>query len=102
MDTAKLLASELVTNAVRHGEGMIRLRVDLDERRLLVEVMDEGTGFQHVVRGEDLPQAGGWGLGLVESESSHWGIRPGTTNVWFELAQPSPLARDQRARELTA
>jgi len=88
LDTAKLLISELVTNAVVHGEGSITMRVDLDHSRLLVEVIDEGTGFERAARGRSLPQNGGWGLKLVDSESSRWGIREGATHVWFELERP--------------
>lgn len=84
-DTAKLLASELVTNAVLHGQGTITVRADLDEDRLLVEVMDEGTGFERAVRDGDFEKTGGWGLALVDSESSRWGVQEGTTHVWFEL-----------------
>ncbi|HUA70919.1 MAG TPA: ATP-binding protein [Solirubrobacteraceae bacterium] len=46
LDTARLLVSELVTNAVIHGRGEITLRATLDEDRLLVEVIDEGRGFE--------------------------------------------------------
>lgn len=90
-DTAKLLASELVTNAVLHGRGTITVRADLDEDRLLVEVMDEGTGFERTVRDGDFEKIGGWGLGLVDSESSRWGVQEGATHVWFELDRSCPL-----------
>jgi anti-sigma regulatory factor (Ser/Thr protein kinase) len=88
LDTAKLLASELVTNAVVHGEGMITMRADLDEGRLRVEVIDQGSGFERVVQRRELSGYGGWGLMLVESESSCWGVREGMTHVWFELERP--------------
>ena len=98
-DTAKLLASELVTNAVLHGQGTIMVRADLDEDRLLVEVLDEGTGFERTARDGDFEKPGGWGLGLVDSESSRWGIQAGTTHVWFELDRIRPPAR---ARDATS
>jgi len=85
LDTAKLLTSELVTNAVVHGQGIITMRLDLDEGRLRVEVIDEGGGFERVVRGRELSGYGGWGLKLLESESSCWGVHEGRTHVWFEL-----------------
>ena len=68
------------------------MRVDLDQSRLLVGIIDEGTGFGRAVRKHKLPQNGGWGLKLVDSESSRWGIREGTAHVWFELERP-PRAR---------
>jgi anti-sigma regulatory factor (Ser/Thr protein kinase) len=87
---AKLLASELVTNAVLHGQGRIVLRGNLDGDRLLVEVIDEGSGFEHHLRRRDFEDVGGRGLSIVESESSRWGIHEGTTHVWFELERGGP------------
>lgn len=88
--TARLLVSELVTNAVRHGRGEITLRAQLFEDRLLVEVIDEGDGFNHEPRKRDFDPtgAGGWGLSIVDAESSRWGIRHDSTHVWFELERP--------------
>ncbi len=90
LGTAKLLISELVTNAVLHGDGTITLRAALDDDRLLVEVIDEGSGFERVVEKHDFEQIGGWGLRIVDSEASRWGVHEGTTHVWFELERPGP------------
>jgi anti-sigma regulatory factor (Ser/Thr protein kinase) len=90
LDRSKLLVSELVNNAVLHGQGKITLRADLDEDRVRVEVIDEGSGFERVVRDNALSRIGGWGLTLVETESSRWGVHEGTTHVWFEIEQPGP------------
>lgn len=83
--TAKLLVSELVTNAVVHGRGRIELHAQLDGDRLFVEVSDEGPGFRSMRRGRDPDPAGGHGLHIVEEEASRWGIREGRADVWFEL-----------------
>lgn len=88
--TAQLLTSELITNAVVHGEGDITLRAELDDDRLLVEVMDHGHGFEREMRERDFESVGGYGLTIVESESSRWGIHEGTTHVWFELERAGP------------
>lgn len=90
LDTAKLLASELVNNAVLHGKGEITLRAALDENRLLVEVIDEGSGFERSLTKRDFEELGGWGLEIVETGSSRWGVHEGTTHVWFELERPGP------------
>jgi anti-sigma regulatory factor (Ser/Thr protein kinase) len=90
LDTAKLLTSELVANAVLHGHGDIFLRGGLDENRILIEVIDEGEGFEHEVRRRDFDELHGRGLSLVETESSRWGIHDGTTHVWFELELSGP------------
>ncbi|MGA2926706.1 MAG: ATP-binding protein [Solirubrobacteraceae bacterium] len=92
LDTAKLLVSELVTNAVLHGRGAISLRADLDEHRLRVEVVDQGYGFERAAAEPTFEQLGGRGLQIVDAASSRWGIRKGTTRVWFELETPAPRA----------
>jgi anti-sigma regulatory factor (Ser/Thr protein kinase) len=86
----KLLASELVTNAVLHGHGKITLRAQLDDDRALVEVIDEGSGFEHEIRRREFDDLHGRGLAIVDSESSRWGVHEGTTHVWFELERRGP------------
>jgi anti-sigma regulatory factor (Ser/Thr protein kinase) len=90
LDTAKLLTSELVNNAVAHGRGSITLRTTLDDNRLLVEVIDRGSGFEQALKKRDFEQVGGHGLEIVEAASSRWGVHEGTTHVWFELERTGP------------
>jgi anti-sigma regulatory factor (Ser/Thr protein kinase) len=88
LEDARLLVTELVTNSVRHGRGE-QVRVILDRRaadRLRCEVVDDGDGFVPIARAADSTKAGGWGLHLVERLSRDWGVREGSTHVWFELA----------------
>jgi anti-sigma regulatory factor (Ser/Thr protein kinase) len=87
---AELLVSELVTNALRHGQGDISLRARVDEERLCVEVIDAGSGFVHDPCRSDFERVGGWGLDIVDVVSSRWGVHDGATRVWFELARPGP------------
>jgi anti-sigma regulatory factor (Ser/Thr protein kinase) len=85
-----LLTTELVTNAVRHGdpgpEDAVEVIVTLGDDRLRVAVRDRGPGFDpetdHVRTDE-----GGWGLDLVEAVASRWGVgpAPGVNEVWFEI-----------------
>jgi anti-sigma regulatory factor (Ser/Thr protein kinase) len=86
-EDARLLVSELVANSVRHGEGdTIRLIVDVrDTNRVRCEVVDDGSGFLPLARPVGTQEDGGWGLYLVESLSDSWGVREGSTHVWFEL-----------------
>lgn len=86
----KLLTSELVTNAVLHGQGQIVLRSQLNDDRVLVEVLDEGGGFEHELRHRKFDELDGRGLEIVDAESSRWGIHEGSTHVWFELERPGP------------
>ncbi|BAU85812.1 serine phosphatase rsbU [Streptomyces laurentii] len=88
VDTVELLVSELVTNALRYGEGEIRLRL-LRERTLVCEVWDAGLVQPRRRRAKDTDE-GGRGLQLVGLLSAAWGSRrtPRGKTVWFELALP--------------
>ncbi|WP_406862928.1 SpoIIE family protein phosphatase [Streptomyces sp. HUAS MG47] len=88
VDTVELLVSELVTNALRYGEGDIRLRL-LRDRTLVCEVWDSGLVQPRRRRARDTDE-GGRGLQLVGLLSAAWGSRRthrGKT-VWFELPLP--------------
>ncbi|MGW1889748.1 SpoIIE family protein phosphatase [Streptomyces sp. NPDC002004] len=89
VDTTELLVSELVTNALRYGEGEIRLRLLLD-RTLVCEVWDAGLVQPRRRRARDTDE-GGRGLQLVGLLSASWGSRrtPRGKTVWFELPLPS-------------
>lgn len=78
-----LLATELVTNAFRHGSPPITLVVDHQDGCLRVEVEDAGAG--RPTRDPHPGPAGGWGLLLVEEAADRWGVLDGSTNVWFEI-----------------
>lgn len=89
-----LLATEVVTNAVRHatsGGDDVEVLVDVQRERVRLEVRDPGPGFEPRATPDPSawpdPDAGGWGLYLVERLAERWGVerRPGGTVVWFEL-----------------
>ncbi|WSK14864.1 PAS domain-containing SpoIIE family protein phosphatase/ATP-binding protein [Streptomyces celluloflavus] len=88
VDTTELLVSELVTNALRHGHGEIRLRLLLD-RTLVCEVWDADLAQPRRRRARDTDE-GGRGLQLVGLLSKRWNSRrtPRGKTVWFELALP--------------
>ncbi|MET9432555.1 SpoIIE family protein phosphatase [Streptomyces sp. NPDC006551] len=88
VDTVELLVSELVTNALRYGEGEIRLRL-LRDRTLVCEVWDAGLVQPRRRRARDTDE-GGRGLQLVGLLSAAWGSRrtPRGKTVWFELPLP--------------
>ena len=94
---AMLMTSELVTNAVRHGEAAgsddrIRVRILRQGTRARIEVRDDGPGF--TARPLDPLAEGGMGLELVNRLADAWGTdRRGTTTlVWFELEPERPGA----------
>ncbi|HEV7207998.1 MAG TPA: ATP-binding protein [Mycobacteriales bacterium] len=100
-DTAVLLTSEIVTNAVLHGGGDMRLGASALATHVRVEVMDGSRQHPTLRRlalaadGMALPAdesttllaEGGRGIALVNSLADHWGAvdaQPGKC-VWFEL-----------------
>ncbi len=89
LEDLRLLVSEVVTNAIRHGggdEAPVRLRILEDGDHVRVEVQDPGAGFAPPDLDPDPERAGGWGLWLVEQLADRWGIsNRGGTCVWFEL-----------------
>jgi anti-sigma regulatory factor (Ser/Thr protein kinase) len=92
-DTAnavRLAASELATNAVRHGrlppDTEMRLLVDVDDRtvRVALEQPTSATGAA-VVAPEDR-RLGGFGLAIIDSMTDAWGVDAGPPgSVWFEV-----------------
>jgi anti-sigma regulatory factor (Ser/Thr protein kinase) len=85
-DKAHLVVTELVTNALTHGRGAISLSLGLRrDGRLRGQVVDEGDGFEPPSVRPNAGELGGWGLWLVDELAQSWGIRTGTTTVWFQL-----------------
>lgn len=85
LETMRLLATELVTNAVVHGEGEIILKAHLHDGRALVEVLDQGNGFETTALRRCTGDTTGLGLTIVDTEATRWGIQDSPTRVWFEL-----------------
>jgi anti-sigma regulatory factor (Ser/Thr protein kinase) len=87
---AALLTTELVANAVEHGNtgtrDSVRLQVTLTDCHVRIAVGDQGTAFVPTPRGPDAPLDSHWGLHLVGELADRWGVaeEPETT-VWFEL-----------------
>jgi anti-sigma regulatory factor (Ser/Thr protein kinase) len=82
----ELVVSELVSNAVEHGCGTIRLDLDHDGHDLHGFVADGGDGFDYVPRSLDSDDPRGRGLSIVDALATRWGIRDGRTHVWFDIA----------------
>lgn len=88
VDLAVLLTSELVTNAVRYGRGLVRLRVRTGPPSVRVEVHDDNPSLPTLGPGDDEAAEGGRGLQLVDSLATRWGADPcppDGKDVWFEL-----------------
>jgi anti-sigma regulatory factor (Ser/Thr protein kinase) len=84
-----LVVSELVTNAILHGESAQQLRLRRTSRRVVVEVFDNGRRMPHP-RVADVEAENGRGLYLVARLADRWGARPvhGGKVVWCEFDQP--------------
>lgn len=85
VDAVLLVVSELVTNAIIHGKGQVRLRVfHCEEGQLRVEVRDESrVPAQMRVTGDG--DLGGRGLHLVEALSRKWGTSADGRTAWAVL-----------------
>jgi anti-sigma regulatory factor (Ser/Thr protein kinase) len=92
IDQARVVTSELVTNAVLHARTGVELTIRVDDG-CFIEVSDGAPA--------DLPQLaepgelrpGGMGLYLVEALAAEWGVERDPTRkvVWARL-QPADLS----------
>jgi anti-sigma regulatory factor (Ser/Thr protein kinase) len=96
-DAATLLTSELVTNAIQHTDsggpgGTVTVVIIGVPGGVLVEVVDDGSAGEPVVKG-DLYAAEGHGLFLVQQLAAQWGYLrdPAGTTVWFHLVTADEL-----------
>jgi anti-sigma regulatory factor (Ser/Thr protein kinase) len=88
-DRLAVLVTELVTNAVRHGRGAIRLRATFDVGVIRVEVQDEGASFAAAeALAIEGTVDGGFGLKIVEALADRWGVDGSRGVVWSELDLP--------------
>lgn len=87
LDDARLLVSELVTNAVVRAVSPVELRVSSGPGAVRVEVHDESSLVPLVV--DALPTAEqGRGMAIVHRTADRWGVdqKPDRgKSVWFEL-----------------
>ncbi len=97
-ERARLLVSELATNALLHSVGTFKVSATYlaDEKMVRIGVTDRGGGEPRVDRPDDTEEHGR-GLQLVAAFSDRWWVEklarvPGKM-VWFELlwVGPAPL-----------
>jgi len=88
--TTELVVSELVTNAIRHAQSPIQLRL-IRDRTLICEVSDGSSTAPHLRRARAFDE-GGRGLLLVSRLTLRWGTRqtPHGKTIWAEQALPGP------------
>lgn len=93
LENARLVASELVTNSVRHsgaGDGaVVVLRVNLWRDACRLEVEDPGSDGVIAPQPQDMDNGRGMGLNIVQMLSERWGVvraGDGPTRVWAQLS----------------
>jgi anti-sigma regulatory factor (Ser/Thr protein kinase) len=86
-ETAELLTSELVTNALVHTDQDAVLTATVGPDCLRVEVRDFVPGRPQPRRPDTGDGTHGRGLVLVQSLADAWGVRPHGIGkaIWFEL-----------------
>ncbi len=90
LEEAQLLASELVSNSIRHA-GLsrfdeVRIKAAVSGTTLRVDVFDGSKTALQPLAGAIRPAPGaesGWGLYLVDHIATRWGSMPG--RYWFQL-----------------
>jgi anti-sigma regulatory factor (Ser/Thr protein kinase) len=86
---AKLLTTEVVTNAIRHARGTQVVVMRIRRNNLVrVEVVDQGPMFDPQPQTTSARAGGGQGLVIVGAVANAWGVEPDEAGkkVWFELA----------------
>ena len=108
VETAVLLVSEVVTNALLHAGTTIHVSLFLDATGLRAEISDGSTHLP--VRRRYATTAGtGRGLRMLEQMVDDWGVtrRGRGKTVWFHLVTPGPgperveLQEDELVRRTT-
>ena len=88
MESALLVATELVSNAVRHGDGELLVRLWVRDEGIRIEVSD-GSPQYPAPATSDVDDLSGRGLQIVSALSSRWGAAPAQEQqgktVWCEL-----------------
>ncbi|WP_311203350.1 sodium/proline symporter PutP [Streptomyces gossypii] len=89
--TTELIVSELVTNAIRHAAGSVRLRL-IRDRGLICEVSDASSTSPRL-RHARTTDEGGRGLLIVAQLAQRWGTRYTATGkiIWTEQIIPPDM-----------
>jgi anti-sigma regulatory factor (Ser/Thr protein kinase) len=86
IETAALITTELVTNAVLHARTTISLVIGIDAGRIVLRVCDESDALP-ARRNYASDAATGRGLALVDQLATAWGVDPSAhgKEVWAEI-----------------
>lgn len=87
-DDAELLTSEVVSNAVRHTDGMLTVLLVRAKDTLAVTVSDNSAHLPDIPADRpDVLADGGRGLVVLDRVAGDWGMALGSSGktVWFRL-----------------
>ncbi len=89
VDTAVLLASELITNAVLHGRSEVELTVEITRAGVKVSAADLNSRMP-VMQSTDSLALDGRGIAIVNLLANQWGVTATEEGkvVWFCLDLP--------------
>jgi anti-sigma regulatory factor (Ser/Thr protein kinase) len=91
VDDVLLAASEVITNAVVHGEGPMAVRVWPNADVVRLEVTDNGRAHPCANLDPTQDEENGRGLLIVDVLTSRWGVAPADPGpgktLWFEIDQ---------------
>jgi anti-sigma regulatory factor (Ser/Thr protein kinase) len=101
IETAVLLVSELVTNAVRAGCRHLMLRLAVNRYTVRVAIEDDAGGVPRP-RVASVEDVGGRGLTIVSALSRGWGMEPTAAgkSVWADIELPGELQHTSPCTEL--
>jgi len=99
-DGARLLISELMTNALLHAGSRCRVTVDIGAHTMRLQVTDEGRRELRAVAPHSCTDSeydfvvSGRGLTLMAALPDRWGVAHHSTgkSVWCTLADPSRMS----------
>jgi serine/threonine-protein kinase RsbW len=89
-DAMVLVASELATNALKHGIPPTTVRLLRDAAAYLLDVADHDASSTPYISGERAPGEGGYGLQIARRIAVEvgWYAIDGTKHVWAILPAP--------------
>ncbi len=88
VDSVLLAVHEALMNSHRHGGGAVSARAGLDGRDVIVEVRDEGPGFDvghHASHPPEVMAERGRGLWLISQIADSWDVHRDDGGTCFRL-----------------